>query len=145
MAEDRSENDVNPPAATWQGDNTHAAGKPTILKEDLELLTKWVRTDLFEKVKFLYNPDTDLQINGSLYKLFVNDCKGRLIGLKGPLATGDYRRIYVELLWQEANKRKRNLVANGLTTRRSTVYSAMQNRFIGEYDRVPNVAFVVRF
>ena len=145
MAEDRSENDVNPPAATRQGDNRHAAGKPTILREDLELLTKWVRTDLFEKVKFLYNPDTDLQINGSLYKLFVNDCKGRLIGLKGPLATGDYRRIYVELLWQEANKRKRNLVANGLTTRRSTVYSAMQNRFIGEYDRVPNVAFVVRF
>ena len=64
-----------------------------------------------------------------LYKLFVNDCKDRLVGLKGTV--GDYRRVYVELLWQEANKKKCNLVANGLTTRRSSVYATMQNRFVG--------------
>ena len=103
--------------------------RPTLAKEDLMLVSQWAKVDLFEKVKFLYNQDKDLQVNGMLYKLFVNDCKDRLVGLKGTV--GDYRRVYVELLWQEANKKKRNLVANGLTTRRSSVYATMQNRFVG--------------
>lgn len=103
--------------------------KPTLAKEDLMLVSQWAKVDLFEKVKFLYNQEKDLQVNGMLYKLFVNDCKDRLVGLKGTVS--DYRRVYVELLWQEANKKKRNLVANGLTTRRSSVYATMQNRFVG--------------
>jgi hypothetical protein len=98
----------------------------------LLLLGQWARTDLFERVKFLYNPEKDSQVNGPLYKLFVNDCKHRLVGLKGQLTTGDNRRMYVELLWQEANRKRRNLIANGLQTRRSSVYTAMQNRFIGK-------------
>ena len=109
-------------------------GTPTtILKEELVVLAQWwVKTDLFEKVKFLYNAEKELQVNGRLYKLFVNNCKGRLAGLKGTLAVGEYRRIYVELLWQEANKKKQNLVTNGLTIRRSSIYSSMQNRFVGK-------------
>ena len=64
---------------------------------------------MFEKVKFLYNPDRELQVNGVLYNLFlVNDCKGILQGLKTPMATGgEYRRLYVALLWQEANRKKK--------------------------------------
>ena len=53
-------------------------GEPTIVQEDLNVLTRWVKTDLFEKVKFLYNPDKELQVNGVLYNLFLNDCKGIL-------------------------------------------------------------------
>jgi hypothetical protein len=105
--------------------------KPTVEQMDLLLVTQWARVDLFEKVKFLYNQEKDLEVGGMLYKLFVNDCKDRLMGLKGPLAIGEYRRIYVELLWQEANKKKSNLVANGLTIRSSSVYATMQNRFVG--------------
>ena len=107
--------------------------KPIVVKEDLLLLSQWAKVDLFEKVKFLYNPEKDLQVNGRLYKLFINDCKDRLVGLKGPMAVGEYRRMYVELLWQEANKKRRNLIATGLVTRRSSVYTAMQNRFVGKY------------
>ena len=82
-----------------------AAGKPAVAQEDLVLLAQWVKTDLFKKVKLLYNPEKDLQVNGKLYKLFVTNCRERLVGLRSPLATGEYRRMYVELLWQEANKK----------------------------------------
>lgn len=117
---------------TMHAVNIGAVGEISVLQDDLNLLTKWVKTDLFEKVKFLYNQERELQVNGVLYNLFVNECKGRMQGLKGPLATGEYRTMYVQLLWQEANKRKRNIIANGLTCRRSSVYAAMQNRFIGK-------------
>jgi hypothetical protein len=122
-----------------RGNNSNAlvpyavgVGKPTVMIEDLHLLSRWVKTDLFEMVKFLYEPETELKVDELLYKLFVRDCKDRLVGLQGPTAKGPYRKLYVELLWLEANKKKTNLVANGLTTRRSTVYSAMQSRFVGK-------------
>lgn len=133
MERARNENIVNEPATALQTANAEPGETPTtVLKEDLVVLAQWVKTDLFEKVKFLYNPEKELQVNGRLYKLFVNNCKGRLAGLKGTLAVGEYRRIYVELLWQEANKKKQNLVTNGLTIRRSSIYSSMQNRFVGK-------------
>jgi hypothetical protein len=50
-------------------------------------------------VKFLYNPEKDLRVNGALYNLFVSDCKTRLVGLKKPIATGEYyRKMYVLLV-----------------------------------------------
>ena len=110
---------------------TDTTNRPVVAKEDLEVLSNWVKRELFEKVKFLYDTDRELQINGDLYYLFVSLCKDKLIGLKERNAVGEYRRLYVELLWQEANQKKRNLVANGLTMRRSSVYLAMQNRFVG--------------
>lgn len=100
--------------------------------EDLDVLSSWVKKELFEKVKFLYDADNELRLNGELYCHFVRSCKDRLIGLKGVEAVGEYRRLYVELLWQEANQKRRNLVANGLTMRRSSVYSGMQNQFVGK-------------
>jgi hypothetical protein len=103
-----------------------------IQKDDLVLMSTWAKNELFEKVKFIYNPEKDLRVNGMLYNLFVSDCKARLVGLKSPIATGEYRKMYVQFLWQEGNKRKVNLVANGLTTKRSGVSAAMQIRFVGK-------------
>ena len=126
---------VNQVSPTNEGhDRGDMVGKPALRQEDLAIVTQWVKNELFEKVKFLYNPEHELQVNGILYNLFVDDCKGRLVGLNTPTATGEYRRMYVELLWNEANKKKKNLVANGLTAKRSSVYSAMQNRFVGKFD-----------
>lgn len=123
---------VNAMVALTMANLGSSAEKPTVAQEDLEIMSQWVRTDLFDKVKFLYNPEKDLQVNGALYKLFITNCKERLVGLRGPHATAEYRRMYVELLWQEGNKKRRHVVANGLTSRRSSVYSAMQNRFVGK-------------
>jgi hypothetical protein len=107
--------------------------KITVKSEDLDVLRNWVKKELFEKVKFLYDTDGELRVNGALYCHFVRNCKERLIGLRVPEAVGEYRRLYVELLWQEANRKRRNLISGGLTMRRSSVYSGMQNQFVGEF------------
>lgn len=100
--------------------------------EDLVILARWVRKELFTRVKFLYNPDVDLRLDKALFKMFVRDCKDRLVGLKLNAGnSSEYRRLYVESLWTEATKKKCNLVADGLNARRSSIYSAMQNRFTG--------------
>ena len=100
--------------------------------EDLDVLATWVKKELFKKVKFLYDANKDLRLNGELYCHFVRCCKEKLVGLKGTEAVGEYRRLYVELLWQEANQKRRNLVGNGLPMRRSSVCSGMQNQFVGK-------------
>ncbi len=109
-----------------------------VAPEDLKLVSEWTKNDLFEKVRFLYNPEHDLRADGPLHRLFIRNCKRRLVGLKA--ATGSsteerllYEKLYVKMLWAEANKKKRNILAVGLTTRRSSVYSAMQNRFVGKW------------
>ena len=107
---------------------TVARNRPVVEIKDLNVLSNWVKKELFDKVKFLYDPDSELRVNGDLYYHFVCMCKDKLIGLKGTKAVGENRR-----LWQEANQKKKNLVANGLTMRRSSVYSAMQNQFVGMF------------
>ena len=101
--------------------------------EDLTILASWVRKELFSKVKFLYHPENDLRVNGQLFKMFLRDCKDRLVGLKLNVGSGsEYKRLYVESLWTEGTKKKSNLVTEGLNARRSSIYSAMQNRFTGK-------------
>ena len=68
MERARNENIVNEPATALQTANAEPGVTPTtVLKEDLVVLAQWVKTDLFEKVKFLYNAEKELQVNGRLY------------------------------------------------------------------------------
>ena len=119
-------------------DSTEAEGRYTASdtngrKEDLLIISQWVRKELFVNVKFLYQPDEDLAVNGQIYKKFRHDCKDRLVGLKlAARKSQDYRENYVKSLWNEATRKKCNLVANGLNARRSSIYSATQNRFSGK-------------
>jgi hypothetical protein len=72
-------------------------------------------------------------IEGALYNEFLTDCKDRLVGLKLNANKGqDYKRLYVHSLWNRATKKKKNVIADGLNTRRSSIYSATQNRFTGK-------------
>jgi hypothetical protein len=104
------------------------------MSDDLIILSRWVKKELFVKVKFLYNIDKDLMIDGFIYNMFLFDCKDRLVGLKLNAGTGTARRTqYVWALWNQATKKRRNLIADGLNTRRSSIYSASQNRFTGKY------------
>ena len=95
------ENIVNQPRTAWQATNTAATGNLTVIQEDLVILAQWVKNDLFERVKFLYNHEQELQVNGRLYKQFVNDCKGRLLGLKVPHAVGNT----VYYMWNSCGER----------------------------------------
>jgi len=102
-------------------------------QEDLKIISQWVRKELFVKVKFLYDIKEDLMVNGNIYKHFLRDCKDRLVGLRlNADRPSEYRRKYVESLWNQATKKKHNLVSDGLNARRSSIYSATQNRFIGK-------------
>jgi hypothetical protein len=115
------------------GDRIQRPEKQDGKREDLIVLSSWVRKELFATVKFLYKPEKDLVLGGSLYKMFVRDCKDRLVGLKLSTTSGkEYRKLYVESLWKEATQKKRNLVSEGINARRSSIYSGMQNRFTGE-------------
>jgi hypothetical protein len=101
--------------------------------EDIAILFKWVKKELFVKVKFLYNMEKDCMIEGFLYNEFHTDCKDRLVGLKlNAHKDQDYKRLYAHSLWNRATKKKKNIIADGLNTRRSSIYSAMQNRFTGK-------------
>ena len=51
-------------------------------EEDLKIISQWVRKELFVKVKFLYDVEEDLAVNGNIYNHFVRDCKLKLLGLK---------------------------------------------------------------
>lgn len=101
--------------------------------EDLAVLSRWVKLELFDTVKFLYKPEVDLRLNGTLFNLFIRDCRDRLVGLKVNSGGNQaYRRMYVESIWSEATTKRNNIITDGLSARRSGVYSAMQNRFIGK-------------
>jgi|GEM_PF-7010027 len=119
-----------------QSENTHHNinhQDDEVNSEDLAIVSRWARKKLFNTAQFIYNPQTDLKINGPLYDIFCDDCGPQLVGLK--LLKGqsqDVRYQYVESLWAEATKKRTNRITDGLNARRSSIYSAMQNRFIGK-------------
>ena len=49
-------------------------------KEDLEVVIKYVKNDLFAKVKFIYNPKVDLAVGGKIYTDYKRKCKNRIGG-----------------------------------------------------------------
>jgi hypothetical protein len=101
--------------------------------QDLELLSKWVKKRLFGMVKFVYRPSVDLKVDGDLFWLFVGDCKDSLRGLsKLADATAGQKKMYLKLLWAEATN-KPNIVSEGLSIRRSTVYTSMHNQWVSKY------------
>jgi hypothetical protein len=95
------------------------------LTEDLLILSKWVKKEMFVTVKFLYNQEKDLRIGGNLYNLFLSQCKGRLVGMKVHAGgkSDDFKEKYIKALWTRATSQKKNLVTEGLNTRRSGVGS----------------------
>jgi len=99
--------------------------------DDLLILSAWVKKDLFNQVKFLYELDEDLAVNGQIYNKFLLECKDRLVGLKiRERETSEYRRRYCESLWNHATRNKGNLVTRGLNVQRSSIiYSGTQKRF----------------
>lgn len=105
--------------------------------EDLVILSKWVKKDLFNKVQFIYNTLEDLRIGEVINRMFVRDCHKQLVGLRILRDASPFeKRKYVDRLWREATEKKSNLVTTSLNARRSSIYSSMQNRFTGKKSQV---------
>jgi len=108
---------------------------PTIdvMKHDLAIISNWVRQELFRSVKFVYEPEKDCVVDGSLFKQYIKSCASKLIGMQvHSQRSKEYKILYLKNLWGDATQRKNNLVMDGLNARRSGIYSAMQNRFTGK-------------
>jgi hypothetical protein len=105
---------------------------PTVAQEDLELMAAWTRNELFKKKKFIFNAKEELKLRGNLYCHFANDCKKRLVGIRRFGDSQENKRMYLDMLWKEGTGKGRNIIAIGLQSKRSSVYSAMFNRFIGK-------------
>lgn len=100
------------------------------VEDDVRIMQRWVKMDLFKGVKFLYRGKEDLKIDGKIYKLFDKQCVPSLSGIKAASNNPMAINLYTEKVWEEATKR--NVINNALALRRSGVYTVMQNRFMGE-------------
>ena len=108
--------------------------KATIEEADFDTMKRWVKDDFFQKVKFVYNADKELEVDFDHFKLFVKDCKDRLIGLKARQGdkNKELRKMYVQMLWQQANKPNIDIVKSGLIGRRSSIYNSIKSNFGGK-------------
>jgi hypothetical protein len=97
-------------------------------KEDLALIVKYIKNDLYPKVKFIYNARDDLAVTGRIYRNFLSTCKDRI---GGPGLTAQHHKDYMARLWAEG--RTNHLQKNALAAKRSAVYTVMQNKFSGKF------------
>ena len=96
-------------------------------EEDLDVVVRYIKEDLFAKVKFLYDPKADLAVDGRIYKDYKSKCTNK-VGGSGS-ATGEHL-VYVEGIWVTAITM--HLQKTALAQKRSAVYTVMQNKFGGE-------------
>ena len=105
------------------------------LNEDLTEIKKWARNVLFNRVKFLYRGEAELDSisdnKGMVYQMYLGECQDKLPGVQASEAIGpEYKLIYTSLLWQRATMD--NIISKGLSTGRSSSYTSMQNKFDGK-------------
>jgi hypothetical protein len=103
--------------------STSIAGK----KEDMDVVIKYIKDDLFAKVKFFYDTDKDLAVGGKIYTDYKRKCKDRIGGQGLSPVSHD---MYMEAVWTSAMTK--HIQKNALSAKRSAVYTVMQNKFAGE-------------
>ncbi len=96
-------------------------------RDDLEVVIKYVKNDLFAKVKFIYDPKVDLAVmGGKIYKNYKRRCRDQIGGQGLTTETHD---TCIEAVWTTAITK--HIQKNALTQKRSAVYTVMQNTFSG--------------
>lgn len=107
--------------------STSIAGSNKQKRDDLEVVIKYIKDDLFAKVKFIYDPEVDLAVGGKIYTDYKRKCKDQ-IGSQG-LSTVSHD-TYMEAVWTSAMIK--HIQKNALAQKRSAVYTVMQNKFSGK-------------
>ena len=96
-------------------------------EDDLGLIVKYIKNDLYPKVKFIYDAKVDLAVGGKIYRDYLNRCRDRIGGRS---LTDQSRNDYMEALWTTGMTT--HLQKNALAAKRSAIYTVMQNKFSGE-------------
>jgi hypothetical protein len=99
-------------------------------KANEEVVIKYIKDDLFAKVKFIYGEKTDLVVGGKIYKDYKEKCKGRIVGSE---LTTQNHDTYLEAVWTSAMTN--HLQKQALAQKRSAVYTVMQNKFSGKSEQ----------
>lgn len=102
--------------------------------EDLQLIAKWSRKWLWHTVQFIYEADKSCDTpDGRIFVQFKDDLQNKLVGVKLLNGKSNSKKTeYMENIWKDIVRKKTNIITDGLNARRSAVYSAMQNRFMGK-------------
>ena len=100
-------------------------------KDDLDVVIKYIKDDLFSKVKFIYDPTVDLAVGGKIYQDYRSKCRDHIGGPGLSTANHD---TYMEAVWTSAMVK--HIQKNALAQKRSAVYTVMQNKFTGKSTRV---------
>jgi hypothetical protein len=96
-------------------------------KADVEVVVKYIKEDLFPKVKFIYDPKVDLAVEGKIFEDYKKKCKDQIGGVG---LVRENRDKYMEAVWTDALTRQ--VQKNALAQKRSAVYTVMQNKFTGK-------------
>ncbi len=98
-------------------------------RDDLEVVIKYVKNDLFAKVKFIHDPKVDLAVmGGKIHKNYKRRCSDQ-IGGQGLSTEG--HDTHMESIWTMAMTK--HMQKNALAQKRSAVHTVMQNKFGGEW------------
>lgn len=95
-------------------------------KEDFAIISKYIKHDLFRKIKFVYHSKDDWKIGGEIYNNYVIRC-GDSMGSHS--LTPDMRVAYLQSIWRDACDIQ--IQNKALSQKRSAVYTVMQTKFQG--------------
>ncbi len=96
------------------------------MKEDVEVIVKYIKNDLFLKAKFVLGKD-EWEVGGMIYNDYMKCCDGR-IGMQ--TMTTSSRENHMKTIWMTALNKK--LQKKALVQKRSAIYTVMQNKFTGD-------------
>ena len=98
---------------------------------EFTIISKYIKHDLFRKIKFVYHNTDDQKIGEDIYKDYVEVC-GDTMGNRS--ITAEMRVAYLQRAWKDACK---NQIQNkALSQKRSDVYTIMQTKFQGTVNNV---------
>ena len=102
-----------------------------VVMGDLKVLRNFAKEYLFEMIKFVFHKST-LDIGNLIYEIYMRECTPKLTGTK-MLKNDIKKKMYCNFIWTTGTTSNRPAVQSGLSSRRTTVYNFMHNKFQGKF------------
>ena len=98
--------------------------------DDIKVIIKYVKVDLFSKIKFIYDTKKDWEVGGRIYTNFRTTCRDSIGDRSQTDAT--IRELYMQSVWNQAMEEQ--VQNRALAPKRSAVYTQIRTKFSGKYD-----------
>jgi hypothetical protein len=101
-----------------------------LVEIDIKKVGKYVKSDLFEQMIFLWDQKA-LEVDSSmLHKDYITNCKSLVGGSSLIGATDDDAALYMTCLWNKMTERE--CYKKRMQTKQSNSYQALQDRFMSK-------------